>query len=108
MTTIRELSGSRIRQTFVGGADGTWLVRILPDGRAIRVLPLLFGRGRIGIGRADALDFDDVWDYPSLARAVAAASVWFGVDEPDGWHRHPRTRRFREDGDPARERIREL
>lgn len=77
--------------------------RTLPDGRRLAVLPLLFGAARLGVGPPTCTEFDDVWDYPSAAAAIAAAETWDGTGEPDGWHRHPRTKRYRPDGDPSRE-----
>jgi hypothetical protein len=35
--------------------------RDLPDGRAIEVLPLTFGRARLSIGPADSGFYDDQW-----------------------------------------------
>ena len=41
--------------------DDYLFVRVLPDGRAIYVLPLLFERARLGIGVHGASTMDDVW-----------------------------------------------
>lgn len=35
--------------------------RILPDGRLAMIVPLTFGRARLGVGPVDSLGFDDVW-----------------------------------------------
>lgn len=31
------------------------------DGRFAEVIPLVFGRARLGIGKAGAMGYDDVW-----------------------------------------------
>jgi hypothetical protein len=36
-------------------------LRILPDGRALHVYRLTFGRARLGIGPLASLVFDDTW-----------------------------------------------
>ncbi len=84
---------------------GFAFVRDLGDGRMIGVMPLTFGRGCLGIGRSDAGAFDDVWDFLSLARAIAEAETWNPADEPEpqGWNRHPSTGRYRPGGNPAQE-----
>jgi hypothetical protein len=41
--------------------DGYIARRTLDDGRALFVVPLLFGRARLGIGPAGSLVFDDIW-----------------------------------------------
>jgi hypothetical protein len=35
--------------------------RILPDGRWLFLMPLIFGRARLGIGPAGSLQYDDVY-----------------------------------------------
>ncbi len=37
------------------------LERQLPDGRVAVIMPLTFGRARIGVGRPGSLVFEDVW-----------------------------------------------
>lgn len=84
-------------------AIGAVAERLLPDGRRLAVLPLLFGQARLGLGRVltptgELEDgFDDVWDYPSLAAARRAMAAFDPAQtpEPDGWHRHPASGRRR-------------
>lgn len=75
------------------------------DGRLIAVMPQTYGCACLGIGPGDATWFDDVWDFPSAARAIAEAASWNpdADPEPEGWHRHPKTRRYRPNGNPAQE-----
>ena len=35
--------------------------RTLPDGRVIDIIPLTFGRARLGIGWPDDVGYQDVW-----------------------------------------------
>jgi hypothetical protein len=87
-------------------SEGFAYRRELPGGKMVAVMPLTFGRGQLGIGRADAQEFADVWDFPSLARAIAEATSWNPDDgEPQGWHRHPGTKRYRPNGDVAQEYV---
>lgn len=79
----------------------------LPDGRAIVVMPLLFGRARLGIGPAGSGWFSDVWDYGDPGTAIVRALAWDGQGEPGGWERWDGPngeRRYRPGGDPAAER----
>ncbi len=91
---------------------GVWPLELgrrpLPDGRVLIVLPLFFGKARLGITTADFEDggFNDVWDFPSVDAAVAAMTAWDGEGEPAGWDRHPESHRRRPEGDPAREFVR--
>jgi len=49
--------------------------------------------------------FQDMWCYPTQAAAQAALDAWDGGGEPEGWTRHPASRRYRPGGDPANERT---
>lgn len=81
--------------------------RELPNGEEITVWPMTFGKGRVCLGPAGGVWFDDAYCYPSVPAAMAAALLWDGQgDAPTGWHRHPRTGRRRENGDPATEQVR--
>lgn len=94
-------------QILIRGCDseGFLYQRTLDDGRLIAVEPQTFGCARIGIGPADSQCFDDVWDFSSQARAIAEATSWNPAadPEPEGWHRHEGTGRYRPNGDPAQE-----
>ncbi|UTU07938.1 hypothetical protein CcrC1_gp252c [Caulobacter phage C1] len=57
----------------------------------------------------DYLEYDDRWCYETEASARAGLSAWKAQNyagEPSGWHRHPKTSRRREGGDPSKEEIR--
>lgn len=79
--------------------------RVEKPAREIGVVALLFGAARLGISKIGAHGYEDIWDYPSVARAIAAAVSWDPAQdaEPDGWMRHHATGRYRVDGDPRRE-----
>lgn len=79
------------------------LVRRLADGRYVAVIPFIFTWGVV-VGTT-WLSYDDRWCYHHLGTAVAAAHVWDGTGDPDGWHRHPMTGRRRPDGNPDEEYI---
>lgn len=50
---------------------------------------------------------DDRWCFDDKRTATIALHTWNGEgDMPDGWHRHNRTGRRREGGDPSKEIIR--
>lgn len=54
----------------------------------------------------DEDSYDDRWCYATedLARRELAAWAALGYQgEPQGWHRHPKSGRRREEGDPAKE-----
>lgn len=97
-----------LRRLVVQGIDSRgFLYRREIGDRLIGVLPLYAGRARLGIGPVGSDGFDDVWDFPNRARAIAVAHVWNPDEDPEppGWHRHPGSGRRRPDGDPAREYI---
>lgn len=52
-----------LKRIFTGERDqfGGYGHRDLPDGRTIHVIPLSYGRARIGIGPTGEQWFDDVW-----------------------------------------------
>ncbi len=81
------------------------LVRRLDDRRYVGILPLLFTHAVIWGYTDDAWGYEDRWCYHSAREAIAAASRWDGTGEPEGWHRHPRTGRRRENGDPSTEYV---
>src|ERR1044071_5280692 len=58
-----------------------------------------YGCARFGIGSPDYFDggYDDVWDFPSPSAALRAWETWNPDEspEPDGWHRHYVTGRYR-------------
>jgi hypothetical protein len=65
------------------------------DGRVADVMPLLFG-AQVGVSRStEAISFDDVWHYDTVAEAIEAMEAWDGTGEPQGWVRNPKTGRRR-------------
>ena len=83
-------------------------IKILDTGMIGTVSPLLFG-AQLGVTRPEDWEsfYDDVWHYETVEDAKQALECWDGHGEPEGWHRHPKTARRREHGDPGRETIRE-
>lgn len=77
--------------------------RTFPDGRIGMVLPITFGRARLGIG--DEYGFDDVWCFDTPERAIRALVEWDGEGEPEGWIRHPMSGRRRPNGNPEAEYV---
>lgn len=66
--------------------------------RFIAVLPLMFTHRIVWGFVLDALEgHEDGWCYHDAAEAIAYATAWSGAPktEPDGWHRHPATKRRR-------------
>ena len=80
-------------------------VRKLPDGRYACIYPLLFTYAIITVQPDEFLSLDDRWCYYTYASARAALDDWDGTDEPSGWHKHPRSDRCRQNGDPEKETI---
>lgn len=94
------------RVAVMQGADYLH-VRPLGDGRAVFLLPRLFGNLRVAIGDVGSIYLDDGWCYQAEQSDAAwrAALGWDGDGEPEGWYRHPDTGRRRPDGDPLREFV---
>src|SRR6266567_5573345 len=97
---------SRQRKTMIH-LDGQGFIaqRRLEDQRLLEVQPQLYHRAQLGIGpkppMQDAPVFTDTWDFPDEESALKALSTWNPEEtsEPQGWHRHPGTGRYRIDGD---------
>jgi hypothetical protein len=80
------------------------LVRRLDPDRWVAVVPFLYTWAVITGRWADArYGYVDRWCYHRVEAAVLAATIWDGTGEPDGWHRHPTSDRYRPNGDPSRE-----
>lgn len=84
---------------------GYFARRVLPDGRMLGCLRLIYTTKLVVASRVGSYTYDDGWCYDGPLRAVAAMAEWDGEGEPDGWHRHPSTGRRRPDGDAAREYV---
>lgn len=85
-----------------------YIDRELPDGRHLTVQVLFGGMAQLGIsGNPPFIRiFEDSWDFLNRSTALAAFSLWDEqTTEPQGWHRHSRTGRYRIDGDPALEYV---
>lgn len=82
--------------------------RVLPDGREISVLLMIFSY-RICIGDDYGYGYSDGWCYPhglGSAFVIAAAESWDGTGDPaDGWVKHIGSSRRRPNGDPAQEYV---
>jgi hypothetical protein len=79
--------------------------RTFPDGTAVWICPMFYGKGRLCIGPADAIGYEQGFCYERIEDAFAAADRWDGVGEPDGWIRCIRTGRRRPGGDATKEYI---
>jgi len=70
----------------------------IADKRRLVVERQIFRRARLGIGARDG-GYDNVWDYSSPESALIAMESWCADDpEPQGWHRHHSTGRYRING----------
>jgi hypothetical protein len=79
--------------------------RVFPDGDAVWVYMMTYGKGRLCLGHKDNLiGYDRGYCYESLDGAFAAADqLESGDAEPQGWMRNLQTGRYRLNGDPAQE-----
>jgi len=85
--------------------------RLLPDGRKLSLAPFTFGAGQLGISAKPPSQnigiFADSWDFLDFWQALVQFYIWDGEGEPDGWSRHFNTGRYRIDGDPRLEYIKD-
>lgn len=73
--------------------------RLMPNDRYAAIMPLFFTHAII-IGKiGDRFSYDDRWCYHSYEDALKALDAWDGEGEPEGWHRHPKSGRRRNDGE---------
>lgn len=95
------------RMAVAAGADYLH-IRLLPDGRAVYLMPHSFGGLRLNIGKPGERVFTDEWHFQGAQwlEAWRAALGWDGEGEPEGWYRHPATGRRRENGDPNTGHVR--
>jgi hypothetical protein len=81
-------------------------VKKLPDGRYACIARMMFTYALITVQDDDCLSLDDRWCYYDYGTARAALDGWDGTEqEPLGWHKHPRSGRCRQNGDPEKETI---
>lgn len=80
---------------------------MLPDGQALAVVPMLFGKARLCLGPEDLQTYDRGWCYDDPQVAVSELNRWDPAKEhePNGWMREPATGRRRPGGDPAKEYV---
>jgi hypothetical protein len=93
--------------SWLKSADGGFAeVKIIRDGDAYAAIkPLLFHWTMVVGAVGDDVGYDDRWCYATEALARQHLDAWDGVGEPDGWHRHPRTGRRRDNGDPETQYV---
>ena len=78
--------------------------RVLPDGRTLFLLAMLFGNLRLCVSlEGDRLFFDQTFCYHDHDDAWRAVLGWDGTGDPAGWVRHHQTMRRRPDGTPESE-----
>jgi hypothetical protein len=90
-------------------ASARLLKRILPDGRILELVPMLFNlRITVTLPEHDGLFWEDAWCYKDKKAALSAYLSWDGTGEdgPPGWNKHPHTGRWRADGTAASEEVR--
>lgn len=68
------------------------------------IYPFTFGRAQLTYGEYGAIVHEGAWDYDTPERALQAMDEWDGIrGEPEGWVRHPPSKRRQPDGDPTRQ-----
>jgi hypothetical protein len=90
--------------------------KVFADGRTAWCIRMMCG-ARIAVSpspQAIGMNVGEEWCYDATGEATAAEwralavlafLRWDGSGEPDGWMQHPASGRYRDDGDPARERV---
>lgn len=70
------------------------------------IVPMTFGKGRLLID-CNQYGYEDFYCFPSVERAVNSLLNFTGAEgeEFHDWHRHFKTGRRRENGDPSTEYI---
>ncbi len=71
----------------------------------VAIKPLLYHWTMIVGIIGDKMGYEDRWCYANQELAEKAIREWDGVGDPEGWHRHPKSGRRRENGDPSKEYI---
>ncbi len=94
---------------FGASIDPEHLRKDLKDGTYVAARRLLFHWMLIRGDHDDVLGYFDRWCYATEGLALLALQDFPERPpegyEPDGWHRHPPTRRRRPGGDPALEYV---
>lgn len=94
-----------VQVAMANGLSAYLYARDLGDGRGVWVMPTMFGNGRLVFGPIEGQWLEGAYCYDSAAQAVAAASAWDGLGDPEGWKRHVETGRRRPGGDPSKEYV---
>lgn len=70
------------------------------------IVPMTFGKGRLLVD-CTRTGYEDFYCFPTIERAVQSLMNFQGLDgeEFQDWHRHFKTGRRRENGDPSTEYI---
>ena len=72
-------------------------IKVFENGRQAAIAPLMFTHAIIC--DIDKDGYNERWCYHSKRAAFQALDAWDGKNEPEGWHRHPKSGRRRdEDG----------
>lgn len=85
---------------------GYHYARIFEDGEIWAVAPFSSSNGRLFVDLTDS-GYADFYCFCSYDAALAALKDFdtHSMTEPVGWHRHGRSGRRRENGDPKRETV---
>lgn len=104
MIEALELAGIRVTPD---AENGIVIEKDYPDGKTAVVMRMLYGNGRIAIGKKDSLWYDDAWCYDGIMLAIASLVAWDRDTQPEpyGWKRHPESGRRRPSGDAAKEYV---
>ncbi len=78
-------------------AEGYTNITVLENGRQAAIAPFIFTHAIVC--DFDVFGYGDRWCYYTKREAVQALAAWNGKGDPEGWHRHPKSGRRRdEDG----------
>lgn len=99
-SVLMPFTATQIRQM------GYSYARVFADGQVWAVAPFSISNGRLFIDLNDC-GYDDFYCFSSYDAALKALIDFDPetMDEPIGWHRHGKSHRRRENGDPSKETI---
>lgn len=86
--------------------NGYTNIKMIDDTRYAGIFKFMYTCAII-VGRVEdsKYGYDDRWCYHDHEAAKKALDAWDGIDEPEGWHRHPKSGRRRPDGDKSKEYV---